>query len=285
MIKDHMITGGGGVRLHVVEDGNPHGPSILFLHGFSQCSLAWERQMRSELQRRYRLIAMDLRGHGSSERPTDGYDDSRLWADDIDATIRELELDRPVVCGWSYGPLVILDYIRFHGEERIGGIHFVDALTKLGSETALSVLTAELLALVPGFFSTDVGESILSLQSLLGLCFAREPDPAELYTMLGYEASVPPFVRKALFSRVIDNDALMRTITTPVLITHGANDRVVRKEAVELHCAQLAHAEIDIMPGAGHAPFWDDPDAFNRRLASFRESCVAIDATPRTPRR
>ncbi len=42
--------------------------------------------------------------------------------------IRELELDRPVLCGWSYGPLVILDYIRLSGEERIGGIHFVGAV-------------------------------------------------------------------------------------------------------------------------------------------------------------
>src|SRR5438128_12167186 len=103
IMTDHTITGGGGVRLHVVEGGNPQGPSILFLHGFSQCSLAWERQMRSDLARRYRLVAMDLRGHGSSERPRDGYDDSRLWADDVDAAIRELGLDRPVLCGWSYG--------------------------------------------------------------------------------------------------------------------------------------------------------------------------------------
>lgn len=202
-----------------------------------------------------------------------------MWAEDVDAVIRELALERPVLCGWSYGPLVILDYIRLYGEERIGGIHFVDALTKLGSDAALAVLTPELLSLVPGFFSEQVNESMESLQSLLRLCFAHEPPESDLYTMLGYEAIVPPFVRRALFSRVIDNDALLQSITSPVLITHGAEDRVVKKEAVEQYRALVPHAEIDVMPGAGHAPFRDDATTFNRRLAAFAESCATEELT------
>ena len=125
-LTHHTITGGGVCRLHLVEAGNPHGRPILFLHGFSQSVLTWERQLGAELLRRHRLVAMDLRGHGSSDRPRAGYDDSRLWADDVDAAIRELSLDRPVLCGWSYGPLVMLDYVRHYGEARIGGLHVVD---------------------------------------------------------------------------------------------------------------------------------------------------------------
>src|SRR3954470_4859137 len=157
-MKHHTITGGGGTRLRLIEAGDPRAPSILFLHGCSQSWLTWDRQMRSELARRYRLVAMDLRGHGSSERPRDGYDDSRLWAADVDAAIRELELDRPILCGWSYGPLVILDYVRHHGEERSGGMHLVGAVTKLGSEAALSVLSPEFLSNVPLLFSQDAEE-------------------------------------------------------------------------------------------------------------------------------
>ncbi|HMG12561.1 MAG TPA: alpha/beta hydrolase, partial [Gemmatimonadaceae bacterium] len=110
-MKDHTIIGGGGTRLHVVETGNPRGQAVLFIHGTSQCWLNWERQLSSDLSRDYRLIAMDLRGHGASDVPRDAYGDSKLWADDVDAVIRELALDRPILCGWSYGPLVILDYI------------------------------------------------------------------------------------------------------------------------------------------------------------------------------
>jgi len=279
-MKHHTIIGGGGTRLHLVEAGDPRGPSILFLHGCSQSWLTWDRQMRSELARRFRLVAMDLRGHGSSERPRDGYDDSRLWAADVDAAIRGLALDRPILCGWSYGPLVILDYIRHYGEGPIGGIHLVGAVTKLGSEAAAAVLSAEFLALLPGLFSSDMGEGVSGLQSLLHLCFVREPEASDLYTMLGFGVSVPPFVRQALLTRVVDNDDLLPTIVKPVLITHGALDAVVRQEVVAQHRAGLPHAQVDIMPDAGHAAFWDDPAQFNRRLGAFREEVARSGASP-----
>jgi len=270
-MKHYTITGGGGTRLHLVEAGDSRAPAILFLHGMSQSWITWDRQMRSELARRYRLVAMDLRGHGSSERPRDGYDDSRLWAADVNAAIGELELDRPILCGWSYGPLVILDYIRHYGEERIGGIHLVGAVTKLGSEAAAAVLAPEFLALLPGLFSSDVVESVRGIESLLQLCFAREPEASDRYTMLGFGVSVPPFVRQALLTRVVDNDDLLPTIAKPVLITHGALDAIVRQEVVTQHRAWLPHARIHIMPDAGHAPFWDDAEAFNRHLGAFRD--------------
>ena len=84
-MKSHRILGGGGVQLHVVENGNPRGRPIVFLHGASQCSLQWSRQMESSLARTYRLLALDLRGHGLSGKPSDAYRDSRQWADDLDA--------------------------------------------------------------------------------------------------------------------------------------------------------------------------------------------------------
>ena len=119
MMQSHRITGGGGVQLNVVETDNSRGRPILFIHGFSQCGLVWSRQLDSSLAEDYRLAAVDLRGHGLSEKPREGYDDSKLWADDINAVIQSLSLDQPILCGWSYGPLVMLDYIRHYGEDSI----------------------------------------------------------------------------------------------------------------------------------------------------------------------
>jgi non-heme chloroperoxidase len=265
------VTGGGGVQLHVVEAGNPKGRPIVFIHGLSQCWLAWSRQLSSDLAEDYRLVAMDLRGHGRSEQPSEGYNDSRLWADDINAVIRALRLDRPVLCGWSYGPLVILDYLRHYGEDGIGGVIFVGSITKLGSDEAMSVITPELLSLVPGLFATDVGECVRSLESFLRMCFAQEPSADDLYLMLGYNVSVPPHVRQALFSRAFDNDDLLPKIRKPVLITHGAEDAVVKPAVVDQHKAGVAHAQIHMMANAGHAPFWDDAATFNRGLRAFCE--------------
>jgi non-heme chloroperoxidase len=64
--------------------------------------------MNSDLADDYRLVAMDIRGHGFSDKPRDGYTDSRLWADDVNAVIQALSLDGSILCGWSYGPLLTL---------------------------------------------------------------------------------------------------------------------------------------------------------------------------------
>jgi non-heme chloroperoxidase len=266
------ITGGGGVRLHVVETGNPRGRAILFVHGTSQSWLTWRRQMSSDLANDHRLVALDLRGHGQSDKPREGYADRLLWADDILAVTRELHMEQPVLCGWSYGPIVILDYVREYGEDDIGGVSFVDGLTKLGSDEALSVLSPKMLSLVPGFFATEAEETVRSLTSLLRMCFVQEPSSEDLYLMLGYNVAVPPYVRQALFSRSLNNDDLLPTIRKPVLVVHGAQDPVVNPAIIDQYKASITHAQIQLMPGAGHAPFWDDAETFNEHLRTFCES-------------
>src|SRR5262245_30748281 len=215
MTKSSMVTGGAGVRLHLTETGNPSGRPLLFIHGFSQCSLAWQRQMQSDLADTFRLVAFDLRGHGLSDKPREGYADSRLWADDVNAVIRALELERPILCGWSYGPLVILDYIRHYGEAQIGGINIVGGVTKLGREAAPASLDPRFLSLVPGSFSMDAEKSVRALDALIVGCFADALSQTERWTMLGYNVSVPPYVRQALFSRAFDNDDLLPALRTP----------------------------------------------------------------------
>ena len=270
-MKHHEITGGGAVRLHVVDTGNPTGHPILLIHGFSQCWLAWSRQLTSDLADDYRLVALDIRGHGLSDKPRDSYADTRAWADDVDAVVQALGLDRPTLCGWSYGALVALDYVRHYGDEGIGGLHVVDALTKLGNEDAMAVLTPELLALVPGLFATDVEECVGALEPFLRMCFAREPSAEDLFLMLGYNASVPPHVRQALFSRTLDNDDVLATVGKPILVTHGGRDALVKTAIVDQITAVVPHAEVHVMEDAGHAPFWDDAPAFNARLRAFAE--------------
>jgi non-heme chloroperoxidase len=271
-MKTHEITGGGNVQLHIVETGNQRGRPILFLHGISQSSLAWNLQLNSSLADSHRLVAMDLRGHGLSDKPHDAYTDSQLWADDINAAIQRLNLGHPVLSGWSYGPLVFLDYIRHYGEDQIGGLQFVGGITKLGSPEAMSVLTPEFLNAVPHLLSTDAETAARGLEELLQLCFARKPSPSELYLMLGYNLSVPPYVLLGMFSRSFHNDDLLPTIRKPVLITHGAADAVVKPAIVEQHKAAMRHAQIQLVPNVGHGVFWDDAAAFNERLHAFCES-------------
>jgi pimeloyl-ACP methyl ester carboxylesterase len=151
----------------------------------------------------------------------------------------------------------------------VAGLHFVGAVTKLGSEAAVAVLTPEFLSLVPQLFATDTETSVRGLEGLLRLCFVPELSASELYGMLGYNISVPPYVRQGLFSRSFDNDDLLPKIRKPVLITHGAADAVVKSEAVAQHQAGMAHAQVQLMPNTAHAAFWADAAAFNDRLRAF----------------
>ena len=137
-VLSHQVTGGGGVQLHVEETGNRSGRPVLFIHGLSQSGLAWHRQLHSELARDLRLVTLDLRGHGESERPADAYGDTDLWAQDVAAVIDALDLERPILSGWSYGGVVICDYLSRYGEHRIGGIHLVGAVCRLGEPVCRS---------------------------------------------------------------------------------------------------------------------------------------------------
>lgn len=277
-MRDHTIGGGGGVQLHLVEAGNPNGRPILLIHGFSQCWRSWTRQMESELAADHRLIAMDMRGHGTSEKPSDAYSDSELWADDVNAAIEELKLDRPILCGWSYGSLVILDYIRHYGETEISGIVLIGAITRLGDDAAISVITPEFLSLMPGLFSTEAEDSRRSLASLLRLCFVQEPSAEDMAAMLEFNMSVPAHVRQALFTRSFNNEDLLAQIRGPVLIVHGASDAIVKPSIVEQHKAAMPHAQMVMIPHTGHAPFWEDAATFNRHLRAFATSCKGAAA-------
>lgn len=273
-MRHHIVSGAGGVKLRVDETGSRSGRPLVFIHGFSQSRESWKKQMESDLAADFRLIAYDLRGHGLSDVPADSYTDSITWASDLKAIIDELELDGAVPVGWSYGPLVILDYIRHYGEDKLGGFNMIGGVSKLGTDDAMSVLAPEFVALVPGFFSADPEEGKTSLGELLRICFSNQPSDQEFKQMLAQSVAVPCFVRQGMFSRSFDNDDLLPNLQKPVLVTHGTLDRIVKQAAAEFHASRIPKGELHLVEGSGHAPFWDDPSAYNDRLRAF---CNSLD--------
>jgi non-heme chloroperoxidase len=151
-MKTHSIAGGAGLNLHVEETGNPDGKSLLFIHGFSQCHLAWRKQIRSDLAREFRLVTMDIRGHGLSDKPRGAYNDPVLWAQDIHAVITALGLNQPVLIGWSYGGVIMSDYLGAFGDDAIAGTQWVGAVPPLGEPLVEGgFLGGDFLPLFPDF--------------------------------------------------------------------------------------------------------------------------------------
>ena len=273
-MPDHRVTGGGGVQLHVREWGRKEGPELLFLHGWSQCHMCWHKQATGDLAKDYRMIALDLRGHGMSEKPAseEQYTDTRLWADDIAAVISALGLNRPFVHAWSYGGLVLCDYIRHHGERHVGGINFVGAATTLNAD-AFGTLIG------PGFFepfadatTDDLTKNIAAMRRFLRGVTHRPLPSDEFETALCWNMVVPPGVRGALGARNLDNDDVLAKLCVPVFVTQGLEDRVVLPAMAEHILEVCPGARASWYKATGHAPMLEDPVRFNNEI---REALVA----------
>jgi non-heme chloroperoxidase len=256
-----------GLTIAAAEWGNPSGPEIVFVHGFSQCSLSWERQLSDVgLSREFRMIAYDLRGHGASDKPTDKdrYAQDRLWADEMAAVIATARLRRPVLVGWSYAGRVVTDYVRFHGTESIAGINFVAAVTKSGSE----FLGPDIKHL-GGMQSDDVATNIAATRAFLRACFAKQPSAECFEIMLAFNMLVPPRIRAGVLGRTPNTGDILPQLTLPILVTHGTHDRVISKSFGEFTASSVPGAQLSLYEEIGHSPFWEDASRFNRELASF----------------
>jgi pimeloyl-ACP methyl ester carboxylesterase len=268
----HTVKGGGGLELCVAEAGNPKGPAILFVHGFCQSYLSWQQQLRNPtLARDFHLVALDLRGHGSSQKPEGVYTDSRLWADDLHAVLTELKLKRAVLVGWSYGGVVLTDYVRHYGHKHLGGLHFVGALSRVGKPEYYPVdLAPEFLQMLPALLSPDAGGA---LETFVSMLVDGPIEPGLREAALEYNARVPLHVRAGIAQRSQEADELLRALKLPVLVTHGRSDRVVLPETSR-HIASLVEgAELSFYPEVGHSPFWEEEARFNQELAQFVERC------------
>lgn len=280
----HRIEGGNGTELSVYECGQPDGQPIFLIHGFCQSCLSWSHQFDSALADEFRIVAMDLRGHGMSEKPTgiENYADGKLWADDVAAVIDQLHLDKPVLAGWSYGGLVISDYVERYSDGDISAINFVGGAVTLGTEDARKLVGPGIMGLLSGLLSEDLAENIAATRQFVINCSATPPSDEDRELALAYNMMVPPKVRLGMFSREIQFGDVLSKVTVPTLVTHGTKDNIVLPEMGELTLSLIPHAEKSFYDGIGHAPFMEDVDRFNREIATLARSVGAGQETVRT---
>ena len=272
-MKSLKVIGGGGLKLHVEDGGNPHGKTILFIHGFSQCHLVWRKQIHSRLARDFRLVTMDIRGHGLSEKPCGVYGDSKLWADDVREVIVTLGLKNPLLVGWSYGGAIISDYIASYGEADIAGTNWVAAISRVGAPLRQGAfLGPDFLSVVPGLLSQNAQRSLESMQAFVRLCKHTEISPEELILTLAHGLSVPLDVRIGLLSRELNNDEVISKMRKPMLLSYGDYDAVVSLSMAKHIMSLVKHAKLSVYHGIGHSPFWEASRRFNRELRELRNT-------------
>ena len=289
----HKHVAANGARFHVVEavgEGAPRdAPMVLLLHGFPEFWWTWRHLLPVLAEHGYRAVAMDLRGYGGSDKPPRGYDPVTL-AGDVTGVVKALGARRAAVVGQGWGGYVGWAAAAL-GPEQVTGLCAVASphplavlpLLRTGVRTGrvgmLRHLTAMQAPFVPERRMARPGSSYVEdhLRSWAspGSGFPDEATAGRYREALALWPAAHcalEYHRWLVRSRVRSDgrrfDALMEPpVTVPVCSVQGADDPVVPLEAGRRSRAQVAAAfESHVLPGAGHFPQEEAPEAFAKVL-------------------
>jgi non-heme chloroperoxidase len=267
----HQVRGGNGVRIAVRTAGPRDAPPIVLLHGWAQSSVAWTAQLADpKLTSKYRLAAVDLRGHGASDVPdvVGGYDDPEQWADDI-AAVLDLVGRPAVLVGWSYGGAVITDYLRSFGDEDLAGIVLVGAATEVGRDRPGAKVGSAMRAVMPYVLLEDLDSAARGFTEFVrGMAEGHLPGQVS-QRIVGDCLRVPWQVRRAVLRRDFDSSGVLALINVPVLVAHGRLDAVMDPTVAEYSHGKIPGAELRWFDRVGHMPFAERSEEFDEMLSEF----------------
>src|SRR5499426_348957 len=121
------ITTKDGTRIFYKDWGPKEAQPIVFHHGWPLSADDWDNQMLFFLERGYRVIAHDRRGHGRSAQTSDGHDMDH-YADDLAALTAHLDLKNAIHVGHSTGGGEVARYLGRHGESRVAKAALISAV-------------------------------------------------------------------------------------------------------------------------------------------------------------
>jgi non-heme chloroperoxidase len=257
-----------GVRLHYVEAGT--GKTLLLIGGWTMSIPWWQKQI-PELSKRYRVIAVDMRGYGESEKPSYGHRIAR-HAKDIYDIIEGLDLTDVALLGWSMGASTIFSYLDLFGPHKLSGAILVDQTPKILVDAewqyGLGEMTAE--TLMP-FIRTIRADYPAFARSFIPTMFTNPPTAAEQAWMLAEMLKMPVASATAVLFDHCNQDWRDRlpTINLPVLVMTGRQSRVFPYQSSVFISEQIPGARLVIFEHSGHCPFYEEAEKFNAAVADF----------------
>lgn len=251
-----------------VAETSGKGLPVLFIHGNSNCKEALRKQYEGPVGEAYRVIAMDLPGHGAS---SNAFDPQRTYtmpgyADVAIELLRELGIDKAAVFGWSLGGHVALEMIpRFAGTVGV----MITGTPPVGKKPE------EIMA---GFRPSPhiglVGQAELSpeeMEILIAATCGIPADPAMRAAVLRADGQSRAVMFASLLTgQASDQRQIVETSSVPVAVANGADDALVNVDYVNtLRYRNLWDNHCYVLRGAGHTPFFQVPEAFNAILMRF----------------
>jgi pimeloyl-ACP methyl ester carboxylesterase len=272
MIREETITLHGS-KFHYTEQGDPAAPAVVMLHGVTGHARTWDDE-GAALASRYRVIALDQRGHGDSDPPPDADYTIAALAADFAAFVDALSLDRFSIVALSLGGRVSIQYGGTH-PGRVDRHVVVDIGPDIAQEGRMRV----------GRMMGGTPERFASIEEVLAYQRANNPRytdallrarvhhgvrrlPDGGYTWK-YDRGLRELVRGGKWSDPIDLWPAWRALDHPVLLVRGAESDILSAGIAKSMLEAQPNAELAEVTDAGHTVPGDQPEAFIALLRRF----------------
>jgi pimeloyl-ACP methyl ester carboxylesterase len=239
-----------GATIHWTSTGS--GPAVIFVHGWTCDESSWQEQVPA-FSKQYRVITLDLPGHGRSELPKDGKFSMELFARAVEAVRSEAKVDRAVFVGHSMGTPVIRTYALLYAAH-VAGLVLVDGLMQIAGAAS---------APRPAMIGPE-GRSAREnmVRSMFGPATTPQLQQHIMKMMLGTkEATADGAMRATWDPSWVKNDP----ITVPALAVYAARPLASRETITRI----FPKVEYHEIPGSAHFLMMEKPAEFNRLLSAF----------------
>ncbi|MCA9928230.1 MAG: alpha/beta fold hydrolase [Anaerolineales bacterium] len=246
--------------------------SLLLIHGFPLNSAMWSAQL-DDLSSFARIIAPDLRGHGNSDAVPGPYTVTKL-ADDCADLMGHLAVATPfVVAGLSMGGYIAFEFYRRYPEHVAG---LILTATRATADSADARANRD--AAIADVKANGIDGLVAGMLSKLMAASTYENDQelVEFVQEIMMDTSVEGAAGAlhAMKTRP-DSTSMLAEIDVPVLIIHGADDRIVPLAEAQAMQKAIKNAKLVVLEDAGHLPNLEQPDAFNDAVIDFLEEIEA----------
>lgn len=254
-----------GIRLHYARQGPERGPTVVLLHGFTDSAFSYSRVMPL-LPEDVQVIAPDLRGHGESDRPADGYSPDHM-ATDVIQLMDALDIPSAVVVGHSMGSFVARR-LAARAPGRVTGLLLVGA-----APSPDNLVVRDLQKAVVGL-SDPVDTSFI--REFQQSTIASEVPPAFLDRVVAESRKLPARVWVAALDGLLTFQPADHAIRCATFVIGGKEDSVFSTAEQESLRQQIPGATVEITDGIGHALHWEDPERFVAALSRVMKSAALV---------
>ncbi|REE99868.1 alpha/beta fold hydrolase [Thermomonospora umbrina] len=260
---------GDGTELHHEERGA--GRPLVMLHGWTFSGRFFHRNAE-RLADHARVVTIDLRGHGESDKPGHGYRVGRL-AKDVYDVLEALDLTDVTLLGWSLGCPVIWSYLELFGAHRLAQAVFVEQTPRqyYGPDWSYAHATCyDDAGLARTQTQIELAAEDYDRQQIDTIVHRPLPDD-ERRLLLAEMAKCPPRVRNAVMAdhTRLDWRDLLPTIALPSLVLVARRDAVMPWQGPAHVGRAIPGARTVFFEESGHALFLDEPDRFDETVADF----------------